>query len=175
MLAISAGCPNSCLTFRRIFCLAFVQASVICILRFPAVVGNERVQTLCMWTREAETLECEIRRFWGPIRRPSTPSPLNRNCVVGPLTLVSQIWFVFLPLCLNKRVRGSKPGGDEILRTSLHGLQGPPSLLYSASGSLNPGVKRPGCGVNHPPSSSAEVKVRVELYVYLPSGSSCPP
>jgi len=31
---------------------------------------------------------------------------------------------------------------------------------------LFPEVKRLGCGVNHPPSSSAGVKVRVELYLY---------
>jgi hypothetical protein len=28
------------------------------------------------------------------------------------------------------------------------------------------GVKRPGCGVDHPPASSAEVKERVELHLY---------
>jgi len=37
-----------------------------------------------------------------------------------------------------------------------------------------PGVKRPGRGVDHPPPSSAEVKERVELYLYSPSGSSWP-
>jgi len=31
------------------------------------------------------------------------------------------------------------------------------------------GVKRPGCGVDHPPSSSAEAKKSVELYLYSPS------
>jgi hypothetical protein len=36
------------------------------------------------------------------------------------------------------------------------------------------GVKRPGCGVDHPPPSSAEVKERVELYLYSPSGPSWP-
>jgi len=30
-------------------------------------------------------------------------------------------------------------------------------------------VKRPGRGVDHPPSSSAEVKERVELYIYSTS------
>ena len=30
------------------------------------------------------------------------------------------------------------------------------------------GVKRPGRGVDHPPPSSAEVKERVELYIYPP-------
>jgi hypothetical protein len=34
------------------------------------------------------------------------------------------------------------------------------------------GVKRPGRGVEHPPPSSAEVKERVELYLYSPSGPS---
>ena len=40
--------------------------------------------------------------------------------------------------------------------------------------SLAPGVKRPGRVVNHPPPSSAEVKERVELYFYFPSGPSWP-
>ena len=37
-----------------------------------------------------------------------------------------------------------------------------------------PGVKRPGRGVDHPPLYTAEVKERVELYLYSPSGSSWP-
>jgi hypothetical protein len=37
-----------------------------------------------------------------------------------------------------------------------------------------PGVKRKGRGVDHPPPSSAEVKERVELYLYSPSGPSWP-
>ena len=36
------------------------------------------------------------------------------------------------------------------------------------------GVKRPGRGVDHPPSSSAEVNERVELYLYSTSGPSWP-
>ena len=36
------------------------------------------------------------------------------------------------------------------------------------------GVKRPGLGVNYPPPSSAEIKEIVELYLYSPSGPSCP-
>jgi hypothetical protein len=35
---------------------------------------------------------------------------------------------------------------------------------------LVPGVKQTGRSVNHPPTSKAEVKERVELYVYSPSG-----
>jgi predicted metal-binding protein len=37
-----------------------------------------------------------------------------------------------------------------------------------------PVVKRPGCGVGHPQTRSAEVKERVELYLYSPSGPSWP-
>jgi hypothetical protein len=44
-------------------------------------------------------------------------------------------------------------------------------LLYNGYRVI-PGVKRPGRGVHHPPPSSAEVKERVELYLYSPSGPS---
>jgi len=37
-----------------------------------------------------------------------------------------------------------------------------------------PGVKRAGRGVDHPPTYSAEVKERVELYIYSTSGPSWP-
>ena len=37
-----------------------------------------------------------------------------------------------------------------------------------------PGVKRAGHGVDHPPPSGAEVKERVELYLYSPFGPSWP-
>ena len=37
-----------------------------------------------------------------------------------------------------------------------------------------PGVKRPGCGVDHPPSSRAEVKEILQVYLYSPYGPSWP-
>ena len=37
-----------------------------------------------------------------------------------------------------------------------------------------PGVKRLGRGIDHLPPSSAEVKEGVQLYLYSPSGPSCP-
>ena len=49
---------------------------------------------------------------------------------------------------------------------------GPPSLLYNGY-RVFPGVKRPGHGVDHTTPYSNEVKERVELYIYSPSGSSC--
>ena len=48
-----------------------------------------------------------------------------------------------------------------------------PASYTVGTGSL-PGVKRPGRGVDHPPPSSAEVKERVELYLYSPFGPSLP-
>ena len=40
------------------------------------------------------------------------------------------------------------------------------SALYTMCTGSFPGVKRPGRGVDHPPPCSAEVKERVELYLY---------
>jgi hypothetical protein len=37
-----------------------------------------------------------------------------------------------------------------------------------------PGVKRPGRGIDHPPSSNAWDKERLEQYLYSPYGSSWP-
>jgi hypothetical protein len=51
-------------------------------------------------------------------------------------------------------------------------------VAYLASCTMDTGsfpvVKRPRRGFDHPPSSSAEVKERVELYLYSPSGLSWP-
>ena len=53
------------------------------------------------------------------------------------------------------------PGAGEIWRIRPDRRWGPPSLLLR----LLQDVKRPGRGVNHPPTpSSAEVKEKVELY-----------
>jgi len=68
----------------------------------------------------------------------------------------------------------SRCGEGEIFRTRPDRPWGPPSLLYDGYRLFFPGVKRPGRDVDHPPSSSAEVKERVELYVYSPSGPSWP-
>jgi hypothetical protein len=53
----------------------------------------------------------------------------------------------------------------------------PGALLASytmGTGSLSPGLKRLGRSVNNLSPSSAEVKVRVELYIYSSSGPSLP-
>ena len=48
-----------------------------------------------------------------------------------------------------------------------------PASCRMGTGSF-PEVKRPGRGVDHPPTSSAQVKERVELYLCSPSGLSWP-
>ena len=48
------------------------------------------------------------------------------------------------------------------------------SASYAMGTGSFPGVNRPGCGVGHPPTSTVEVKDRVELYLYSPSGISWP-
>jgi len=64
--------------------------------------------------------------------------------------------------------------GDRILvvaRLSAPVQTGPgarPASYSMGTGSF-PGVKRPDRGVDHRPPSSAEVKERVELYLYSPS------
>jgi len=51
---------------------------------------------------------------------------------------------------------------------------GSPRLLYIWYQVFPREVKRPGCGIDHPPPYSAEVKERVELYLYSTSGPSWP-
>jgi len=66
-------------------------------------------------------------------------------------------------------------------RTRSGRLPGPTSLLYNGyrvspggNAASLPGVTQRGRGVNHPPPSRAEVKERVQPYLYSPSGSSWP-
>ena len=70
------------------------------------------------------------------------------------------------------RFRDQIPVGGEIYRTRPDQPRGPPSFLYSGYRVSFPGVKRPGRGDNHPPSSSADVKERVELCLCTTSGPS---
>jgi hypothetical protein len=47
-----------------------------------------------------------------------------------------------------------------------------PASYTVGTGFFSPGVKPPGRGVNHQPPSSADVKGRVELYLYSSTGPS---
>jgi len=48
------------------------------------------------------------------------------------------------------------------------------SVSYIMGTGSFPEVKRPGRGVDHPPKSSAQVRERIDLYVYYASGISWP-
>jgi hypothetical protein len=67
----------------------------------------------------------------------------------------------------------SNPDGGKIFRASPDRPWGPPNLLYSGHWG-GEGVKRTRRGHDHPSPSSAEVKERVELHIYSPSGLSWP-
>ena len=69
---------------------------------------------------------------------------------------------------------GLNAGGGEIFHTRLDRPWGPPGLLHNGYRVSFPGMKRRGRGLNHPPPSSAEIKERIELYFYSPSGLSWP-
>ena len=64
--------------------------------------------------------------------------------------------------------------GGEIFRIRPDRPRGPTQSPIQCVPCLSRGVKRPGRGVDHPLPSSAEVKERVELYLYSPSVRSWP-
>ena len=69
-------------------------------------------------------------------------------------------------------VRRSNSGGGKVFCTRPDRPWGPPSLQYNGYRVYFLRVKRLGRGVDRPPSSSAEVKERLELYPYSQSGAS---
>ena len=75
-------------------------------------------------------------------------------------------------LATGRTVRASNPGArfSEPVQT---GSGAHPASYTMSTGSF-PGVKRPRRGVDHPPPYSAEVKVKVELYLYSKSETSWP-
>jgi hypothetical protein len=63
--------------------------------------------------------------------------------------------------------------GKRFSATAQNGPGANPASYTMGTGSF-PGIKRPRRGVDHPPSSSAEVKEIVELYICSPFGHLCP-
>jgi len=65
------------------------------------------------------------------------------------------------------------PGGGEIFAPVQTVPRVHPASYTMGTGSFL-GIKQLGCAINHPPSSSAEVKERVNLFLYSPFGPSWP-
>jgi hypothetical protein len=70
--------------------------------------------------------------------------------------------------------RGSNPGGGEIFRTSPDRSSSPTQPPIQCVTRLFPGNKAAGAWRWPPTPSSAEVKEKVELYLYSPTGPSWP-
>jgi hypothetical protein len=66
----------------------------------------------------------------------------------------------------------SRWGGGARFSTLVQTGRGAHPAYYTVGTGSFSGVKRRGRGVDHPPPSSAEVKERVELCFYSPSGPS---
>ena len=123
-----------------------------------------------------------------PSSMQSSALPQTHKSSVTILHPLSALWEspVYRPLllslagvasCLYSDSLRAGRSGDRIpvgARFSTDRAWGLPSLLYDGYRVSFPGVKRPGRGINHPPPSSAEVKDRIELYIYSLSGPSWP-
>ena len=93
-------------------------------------------------------------------------SPFHVFYVSRPTLITKIMWDILHSGRSEDRI----PLGGDTFRIRPYRPWGPPSLLYNGYRVSSPVVKRPGRGVNHPPPSSAEVKERVELYLYSPLG-----
>ena len=62
------------------------------------------------------------------------------------------------------------PVGARFFRARPDRLWGPPSLLHNGYRVFVPGVKRPGCGVNHPPHLAPRLKKEYSYYSAPPVG-----
>jgi len=71
-------------------------------------------------------------------------------------------------------VQGSNPGEGEIFCSRPDRSWGQPNLLYRRYQVSFQSRKPPGHGTYHQFPSKAEVKEKVELYFYSPSGPSWP-
>jgi hypothetical protein len=69
-------------------------------------------------------------------------------------------------------VRRSNPGGGRDFPHAYRPALGPAQPPAQWVPGLSRWLKRPGRGVYHLPTSSAEVKERVKLYIYSPYGPS---
>jgi hypothetical protein len=90
---------------------------------------------------------------------------------------VGSYCIMYICLATGWTVRGLNPSGGEFSAPVQTGPGAHPASNIMGTGSFpggGGGVNQPGRGVYQPPPYSAEVKERVELYLYSTSGPSWP-
>ena len=148
-----------------------------------------RLQLFFKWSYYAEvwTVEC---RIFSVVLEPFSTSEQNRLCIncssFSPVKhsgkymnqqLEHKRFFIIRTNCICVVVWDNVvciatcywldgPGIESWRKWDVPHPSSPPSLLYNRYQVFFLGVKRPEHGVNHPPPPSAEVKERVELYLY---------
>ena len=147
----------------------------------PTVTFNSRPRYLWQFNRLRRHVHCIIKLT-------NTPT-LITYWFRGYIYLIEEwynVSFLFLLVCITRdtTVNNDCVGRDSSVSIAIHygldvpGIEfrysrhfrtlsdrtwDPPSLLYNEYRASFPEVKRPGCGVDHPPASSAEVKERVGI------------
>jgi hypothetical protein len=94
--------------------------------------------------------------------------PLRWQNVLYVAGIAKSTW----PLAKGWRIRGSNRGGGRDFSDPSGRPRGPHCLLYNEYRVFLLGVKRPRCGVDHPPPSSAELEYGYS-YTSLPPLSAC--
>ena len=149
---------------------SFLEFCSICFtLRYTNKIKRDRngVHNLQIITRRKRQKSCLFSKV---LLSPHASIHLSFPASILPSTCQS--------ICLFLRPSVRDPGIEsrwgEVFCTRLDRLWGPLSFLYNVYRVSFPGTKRPGHGCNHSPSPNAEVKEKVELYLYSFSGPSWP-
>jgi hypothetical protein len=121
------------------------------------------------WNIKQEILPSSLPKKW------SRGLPHHEELKVSYLCI---LWAGIALVSTATRYELDGPGIECQWRASLSALvqtgPGAHQASYTIGTGSFPGVKLPGRGIGHPPPSSAEVKERVELYLYSPTGPLWP-
>jgi hypothetical protein len=136
----------------------------------------QRTPTGWWWTEEITALYCEnYTKYINKMGEKTQNSLLTLNLFIY---LQPSVWAGIAQsvqlYATGLDGPGIESGRGEIFRTCPDRPWGPPSLLHNGYRVSFPRVKRPGRDIDHPPTSSAEVKEIAELYLSCPSGLSWP-
>jgi len=134
----------------------------------------------CLWRVSSPNTSVKVGKTKNDVNQDSS-SPGLESKLVSPdyfrvsfsLTISGKWNFTEL---INKSLRAGRSGDRKPVGARFSAPVQTDHGAHPASYTIRtvsfPGVKRPGRGVDHQPPSSAEVKERIELYFYSPSGLS---